>query len=158
MLEDPYRFQEHLIMEINKVGNNLFIIDYNQHEFYTMTSEYKTILTGKLDNNNRDIIGFTQNDISYSLQYNVNNKQFYDMTCTDESIICCFKREVDNYKDYTYYVPFVITSHGIELSTDKKKIYKNEIIDTNDGVETHTIEYRFSKDLSRSFILQSEIL
>lgn len=155
-LESPYKFEEHLYMEIHIVDNKLFIIDHSQHEFYAMDNDYNTILTGRL-NENGQIIEFIERDTYYHIQYM--DGAFNNMTSSDENETCFYLRRQSDYYCATYYVPFAKTSYGIKLSTETEKIYCNHIIETPEEDQvSETITYKYSEDLSRSFNSQIENL
>lgn len=155
-LESPYKFEDHLFMEVHNINNSLFIIDHDQREFYTLDNDYNTVLTGRL-NDSDQITEFIEKGNHYYLYYK--NGMFTSMNSSDEDETCYYLRQQPDYYCATYYVPFVKTSYGIKLSTENEKIYCNHIIETPEEDQvSETITYKYSEDLSSSFNSQIENL
>lgn len=145
MNKDPFDIENKLANEIKVLGDRIFIIDYKNMEFYDLTSKYESTISGRLCK--YGIKEYKTKEGNDWITHIVNYDKKGDIKSIDSpwsyNSLYKYKSRFDDEEIIDYYIPYIKTSDGIIISTEKNKIFctKSTKID-NDGLLTTNISYQ----------------
>ena len=151
---DPFDIKNKLANEIKVLGDRLFIIDHNMGEFYDLTSKYERTISGKICKYGiSEYKTFIGEETKYHLIHYDNKGEIKSIDSPwDYNSVYKYKSRYEDEEIVDYYLPYIKTSEGVLMSTDRDKIFctRDTKVD-EDGLITTNISYQIldKKELVR---------